>query len=141
MHFPFFAEGKKYRVPGFLATSFQQDVALVFAERAFKDALAHGGGSAAQNHAVLWVVHVDPAGATNNLKLCRNASLVQKSHVDGEEEYLFVRCAVFTMDSAVLGLASSSCDCCAVRGFRYNFSPRGCHRFPRLLSLEALACM
>jgi hypothetical protein len=32
----------------------------------------------------------------------------------------FVRCAVSTMDSSVLGLGSSGCDCCTVRVFRQN---------------------
>jgi hypothetical protein len=32
-----------------------------------------------------------------------------------------VRCALLTMDSAVLGLAALDCDCCTVRVFRLKF--------------------
>jgi hypothetical protein len=40
------------------------------------------------------------------------AELVLEDHTGS------VRCAFFTMDSAVLGLASSGCGCCTVRIFR-----------------------
>ena len=83
----FFTVGVKYRVPGFLATSFQLDVAHVFCERAYKGALAQAcAGCVPGNAAVIWVVHVDPAGGHNQRHLCRNASLVRKSNVVGEEQ-------------------------------------------------------
>jgi hypothetical protein len=44
-----------------------------------------------------------------------------------------VRCAFSTMDSAVLGLASLGCGCCAVRVLTGIYA-RGCHWFQRLLT-------
>jgi hypothetical protein len=41
-----------------------------------------------------------------------------------------------TMDSAVLGLASSGCGCCTVRVFQTGVYTRGCHLTPRLLRLK-----
>lgn len=73
---------------------------MVFAERSFKASRAAGGRN---DLAVVWVVHVDPDGGVNPNKLCRNASLVKKSHVQGEEEYLFVPYSVFTVTSVEQG--------------------------------------
>jgi hypothetical protein len=39
-----------------------------------------------------------------------------------------------TLDSAVLGIASSGCDCCTACGFHASLHTRGCHWFPRLFA-------
>ena len=53
-HAGFYAAGTKYRVPGFLATSFSEDVARDFARRAF-----HAGEG--EHPAVLYTVLVRPS--------------------------------------------------------------------------------
>ena len=54
-HKAFFTEGKKYRVPGFLASYYSEDKAYEFMYRAHDD----GAGLPA----VKWVVELDPRGA------------------------------------------------------------------------------
>eukprot|EP00729_Bicosta_minor_P005524 gene5524-5614_t len=98
----FFTPEKKYRVPGFLATTFNLDIAHVFCERAYKASQSAGMDSAA----VIWVVHVDKRGASNQRYRNRNASLIRKSQVEGEEEYLFVPYSVFTVTKVVRGESS-----------------------------------
>lgn len=56
--------------------------------------------------AVIWVVHVDKRGASNQRYRNRNASLIRKSQVEGEEEYLFVPYSVFTVTKVVRGESS-----------------------------------
>jgi hypothetical protein len=49
---------------------------------------------------------------------------------------------VFTMDSAVLGLASSGCGCCTVRVFRQEFALEDAIEFRAFAPpFEALACV
>ena len=84
----FFTEGKEYRVPGFLATSFSKNVAETFV---FNNATAYG------KPAVLWKVHVDPDGARDPAKLCKHVNYVRHTFVSGEEEYLFTAYSVFTI--------------------------------------------
>jgi hypothetical protein len=71
-HSGFFQPGKKYRVPGFLSTSFKANVAIQFMAKA--DQLR-------QEHCVLWVIHVNPG--------CKHANFIGKPHINTEEEYLF----------------------------------------------------
>ena len=87
-HRDFFTPGKTYRVPGFLATSFSRAVAERFI---FNNATALG------KPAVLWKVHVDPEGEHQPGKLCRHVNYVAKTHVPGEQEYLFTAYSVFTI--------------------------------------------
>jgi hypothetical protein len=84
----FFAEGKEYRVPGFLATSFSQ---LKAREFIYNEATAYGIPG------VLWTVHVDPAGAQDPARRCKNVNFVRHSLVAGEQEYLFAAYSVFTI--------------------------------------------
>lgn len=56
--------------------------------------------------AVIWVVHVDKRGASNQRYRNRNASLIRKSQVEGDEEYLFVPYSVFTVTKVVRGESS-----------------------------------
>jgi hypothetical protein len=87
-HRDFFTPGKTYRVPGFLATSFSRAVAERFI---FNNATALG------KPAVLWKVHVNPEGEHQPGKLCRHVNYVAKTHVQGEQEYLFTAYSVFTI--------------------------------------------
>ena len=81
-HQAFFTKGKQYRVPMFLASSFQKKIAQqVFCRRAQQDGLPP----------VLWVIHLDAEWG------CMHVNHVQKTQVAGEGEYLFVPYAVFTV--------------------------------------------
>ena len=98
----FYQVGQKYRVPGFLATSFEEDTARIFAERSFVQ------NAAAKLSAVIFVVQVNSQGADDPQKLCKNAKFVTKTDVSDEREYLFVPYSVFTVtrcewSSALLG--------------------------------------
>ena len=46
------------------------------------------------DNCVLWRVRIDPA------RKCHHVNLVKRTHVDGENEYLFVPYSVFTVLSA-----------------------------------------
>ena len=84
--------GRQYRVPGYLATSFEKETAKFFAER--QEAL--------QGHAhpmVLFVVKVDPRGEDNEEYRCWNAGYITKSMgCQDEFEFLFVPYSVFTVE-------------------------------------------
>ena len=75
----FFVPNKKYRVPGYLATSLIKKIAVGFALRARED-----------KGRVLWKVAVDKRGITDPLYRCRHAFVLEMTHIPGEEEYLFV---------------------------------------------------
>ena len=75
----FFVPGKYYRVPGFLATSFEQKVSMKFL------ALKLDG----DNPATLWIILVDGKGTTDPMCHCRHARFVQKSHLHGDRVFLF----------------------------------------------------
>ena len=77
----------KYRAPGFVATSFDDITALGFAVR-------HGLDLG--KPAVLWEVHVDPAGEHDRARRCKHVNYV-KGLVGGEKEYLFTAYSVFTV--------------------------------------------
>ena len=111
-HLAFFTAGKKYRVPMFLATSFNEMTAYGF----WYDLLTHlpapcppPPSRAALSMPILssctryrkfdegqtpvhWVIHLDPAGQHNLMKRCKHVNLVSGSNVDGEEEFLFAPC-------------------------------------------------
>lgn len=82
-----FVKNRKYRVPMFLATSFERKIATQFAARS-------GGDSA-----VLWEVEVDPEGKDDFLRRCKHVSFLPKSHVKTEKEFLFAPYSVFTVVS------------------------------------------
>ena len=79
-----------YRVPGFLATSFQKDKANVFVLRAVMHQHLPG---------VMWVVHLDPKGATDYKYRCLHVNYVDNSNVKGEEEFLFAPYSAFKVIS------------------------------------------
>lgn len=85
----FFALGKKYRVPGYLATSLRRKIAVAFALRA-SETMAR----------VLWRISVDVRGITDPIYRCRHAFVLEKTHIPGEEEYLFVPYSTFTVMEA-----------------------------------------
>ena len=100
-HKDFFTEGKKFRVPGFLATSFSQSVA-----KNFRDNIATPlpGGSR-----ILWKIRINPEGGTNPDKRCKHVNFVSNSHIaddDGnprEAEFLFAPYSVFTVKTVTWG--------------------------------------
>lgn len=81
-HRGFFVQGKVYRQPAYLATSFSQQKAMDFMRRARRSP-----------QRVIWCVHIDPV-----LK-CEHVNLVRKvaPGVPDEEEYLFAPYSVFTV--------------------------------------------
>ena len=85
---PFFKrmKGKKYRVPGFLATSNKQSVAATFAFQADN------------NHpCVIWCIMFDPRGELQPKYRVQHLTFVSKSLIPGEGEYLFPPYSVFTL--------------------------------------------
>ena len=88
-HRGFFVVGKKYRVPGYLATSFE--------ERKANDFI----GWADAPVTVKWVISVDPRGATDRRFACKHVNLVRHTHVANELEYLFSPYSVFTVTSVL----------------------------------------
>ena len=84
-HKSFFQVGRKYRVPGFLATSFSKEVSISFRD------LATGSS-------ILWVVH--------SKKGCKHAYLID-SHLPHEKEFLFTAFSVFTVRKVEWGTAGA----------------------------------
>ena len=90
--------GTKFRIPAFLATSFEKKDANGFLHRAW---LWH------QKHTprpgVVFVISVDPKGEDNEAFRCQNASLITKRMpgVPDEHEYLFTQYSVFTLTKFV----------------------------------------
>jgi hypothetical protein len=93
-HRSFFTAGKKYRVPGFLATSFSQKVA--------EDFMMYADGRG--EPCVLWIVHVHPDGEHSKARRCMHVNFVERSNVQGEDEYLFAPYAPFTVRQASLNV-------------------------------------
>ncbi len=87
VHRSFFTAGKKYRVPGFLATSFSREVAENFMMYA----------DTREEPCVLWIVHVDPDGEHSKARRCMHVNFVESSNLQGEDEYLFAPYAPFTV--------------------------------------------
>merc|ERR1719506_2738053 len=83
--------GKKYRVPGFLATSLRREIAAAFA---FKADMANPSHPCA-----IWRITFDPRGKENPQYRVRHMSLVSKTLIVGEHEYLFAPYSVFTLVS------------------------------------------
>ena len=88
----FFEPKKKYRVPGFLATSFSEATARRF---------VFTNGTALDRPAVLWVVHVDPRGRDDADYRCKHVNFIEHALVPGEQEYLFTAYSVFTVRSCM----------------------------------------
>ncbi len=89
---PFFVAGKKYRIPMFLATSFNRQVAENFMVMA-----ADLGDTP-----VIWTIKVDPRGAAQLQYRCKHVNQVPKSNVPGEYEFLYAPYSVGTIESVTL---------------------------------------
>jgi hypothetical protein len=83
---------KKYRVPGFLASSTKRSIAAKFAFEAYEDATIHP--------CVIWRITFDPRGKHHPEYRVQHMTFVSKTLVEGEEEYLFAPYSVFTLVSA-----------------------------------------
>ena len=81
----FFVDGKYYRCPGFLATSFEKEVATRFLTMKAADGTA----------TALWIVLLDARGTQAAEYRCMHASYVLKSHLGAEKEFLFSPYSVF----------------------------------------------
>lgn len=93
-HRDFFVVGKKYRVPGFLATSFSEDKADEFLYRAHV---------IAGRPAIKWIIELDPRGETQFKYRCKQVNLVERTNVAGEEEFLFAAYSAFTVQEVAWG--------------------------------------
>ena len=87
-HQGFFVPGKKYRVPGFLASSSSEAIAFGFLIR------AHIRQSVP---VVLWRIHFDERGLKDPRYRCRHVNLVRHCNVANEEEFLFAPYSTFTV--------------------------------------------
>jgi hypothetical protein len=102
VHQHFFTAGRKYRVPGFLATSARQAVTNNFMIRA----------EAVGSPVVLWRFVFDqdgdPRGANVQACRCKHVNLLREPHVRGEDEYLFQAYSAFTVASADFSTAGTT---------------------------------
>ena len=87
---PFFekVKGKKYRVPGYLATSNQQSVAAAFSFKVGK-----------LLPRAMWRITFDKRGKNKPQYRVQHMSFVSKTLIPGEHEYLFAPYSVFTLVS------------------------------------------
>ena len=84
-------QGRKYRVPAFLASSTQRSVAAKFAFDAFAANDSHP--------CAIWCIQVDKRGKRHPEHRVKHMTFVSKTLVKGEEEYLFAPYSVFTLVS------------------------------------------
>jgi len=89
-HQGFFSAGKMYRVPMYLATSADDEVAIEFMQRL---APANGSQQPSFQEPVMWIFHFDPQ------KRCKQVNFIDKTDgtVGGEDEFLFAPYSVFTV--------------------------------------------
>ena len=95
----FFVPGRKYRVPNYLATSFDKGVTTAFLDRVKFEGVV--------NALVLWKVQVDNRGKTDNRYKCKHVNLIKektktllaKEQQAGrsEKEYLFAAFSPFAV--------------------------------------------
>ena len=95
---PFFVAGKKYRIPMFLATSLNRQVAENFM------AMAADRGEPP----VIWTIKVDPRGAAELKYRCKHVNQVAKSSVPGEFEFLYAPYSVGTIESVTMPPAGAT---------------------------------
>lgn len=87
-HLSFFnREGRKFRIPAFLATSTSKRVAKKFCARI------------SGIDVCIWTIHLDERGKKDPMYRCKHAALVDNTLVKGENEYLFAPYSVFTVTS------------------------------------------
>jgi hypothetical protein len=90
----FFEAGKKYRVPGFLATATVKNVTNNFMRR------AEAAGFPVVQWCILLDKRSDPQGDNSLAHRCKHVNLLRVTHCPGEEEYLFAAFSVFTVREA-----------------------------------------
>jgi serine/threonine protein kinase len=94
-HRGFFEVGRKYRVPGFLATATMKNATNTFMFRA----------QAMGYPVVQWCIQLDqrsdPQGENSVNHRCKHVDLLRVTHCLGEEEYLFTAFSVFTVHEVV----------------------------------------
>ena len=78
--------GQKYRVPGYLATSFSERVAYGFLYNKFAEGKTP----------VKWIVEMDPRGRDDPVFQCKQVNFVDTNTL-GEEEFLFAPYSVFSV--------------------------------------------
>jgi len=83
-HRSFFELEKRYRVPGFLATSQEVNTAMSFIRRADR-----------AYPRILWCILLDGRGEMQKQLRCKNAKFVTKTEVEGEMEFLYAPYSVF----------------------------------------------
>ena len=81
-------QGQKYRVPGFLATSDNRQIAVAFAFKANKS-----------HPCVIWRITFDPRGKLQTKYHVQHMSFVSKTLIESENEYLFAPYSVFKLVS------------------------------------------
>ena len=86
-------QGKKYRVPAFLASSTKRSIAAKFAFDAYAANSSHP--------CVIWCIKVDARGENHPEYRVKHMTFVSKTLVEGEEEYLFAPYSVFTLVSTL----------------------------------------
>jgi hypothetical protein len=90
-HRGFFQVGKKYRVPGFLATATSSNATKTFMNRA----------EVMGNPVVQWCIRLDkrsdPQGENSVDHRCKHVNRLRVTHCPGEEEHLFAAFSVFTV--------------------------------------------
>jgi hypothetical protein len=105
----FFVPGRKYRVPNYLATSFDKGVTTAF--------LGRVKFSGPVNALVLWKVQVNKDGKTDNNFKCRHVNLVKaktrslqqyEQQTRSEKEYLFAAFSPFTVTKVTWSQNSQS---------------------------------
>ena len=83
--------GRKYRVPGFLSTSENRQIAAAFAFKA--------GNNHPSYPCVIWRITFDPRGKLSPKYRVRHMTYVSNTLNPGEDEYLFAPYSVFTLVS------------------------------------------
>ena len=96
--------GKKYRVPGYLATSFSERVAHAFLYNKFAEGKTP----------VKWIVEMDARGRDDPVFKCKQVNFVGTNTL-GEEEFLFAPYSVFTVLEVRVPLHPSDDDAVVVR--------------------------
>jgi len=137
-HRGFFTTGVTFRVPAFLATSFEEHVADTQMER-------HSGNGLS---AVRWTIHFDPTGDPDHpshvpARRPAHVNFVQHANVAPEREYLFAPYSVFSVRSATWNAGTldsphqieldASPDSAYAAGDAYPdraFAPRGTDHLP-----------
>jgi hypothetical protein len=98
-HRDFFQPGTKFRFPVFLATSFSENTAEEFLYRAHMSR---------NLPAVKWHIKLDPRGAAQIRFRCKHVNYVERTNVQGEDEFLFVPYSAFTVTAGFDSAAATT---------------------------------